>query len=478
MSQKPGKARKEDNKKRKRKQQTLTHAVTHIRLIEANPGKLDVLDQLVVAFTALCQRYVSMFCTAETPPDKYADPVFESELSERWQRVCMQQAAGIAKSWRTNRQAAYAAYQQDLADYADAKAKAETSGVLLDSKRKEPQWREWNVPELRVPCIQANANVLVVEKSEDSTFDYWLRISTLDKGNPLRVPVKLASYHKKALDGRTLNTSTTLSKRKGIWWLTLSFDLDVPLETEPSAPCVGADVGIANFITTSTGKRYGSFHGKLARRQKRDREKRRRKAKLRACLKKKGSTKLPSTSSASGQRLGRHVRQEINRAVNLMIADHPNARIIYEDLSVASMRFKARSMNAYLYASNLAHIPKQIAWVTAKRGMAAHTVKAAYSSQECSRCHYVDRANRPNQQTFLCRVCGYRTHADCNASQNLASRFGDNELAACKGKQEVKTLLISRHEAWKQTYGLAVVQPAVQLGLWDHPEASTDVAQR
>jgi transposase len=161
-----------------------------------------------------------------------------------------------------------------------------------------------------------------------------------------------------------------------------------------------------------------------------------------------------------------------------MIADHPNARIIYEDLSVASMRFKARSMNAYLYASNLAHIPKQIAWATAKRGMAAHTVKAAYSSQECSRCHYVDRANRPNQQTFLCRICGYRNHADCNASENLASRFGDTELAACKSKKEVKTLLISRHEAWKQTYGLAVVQPAVQLGLWDHPEASTDVAQR
>jgi transposase len=373
----------------------------------------------------------------------------------------MQQAAGIAKSWRTNRQAAYAAYLEDLADYADAKAKAETSGVPLDSKRKEPEWREWNLPELRVPCIQANANVVVVEKSEDSSFDYWLRISTLDKGNPLRVPVKLASYHKKALEGRTLNTSTTLYKRKGIWWLTLSFDLDVPLETEPSAPRVGADVGIANFITTSTGKRYGSFHGKLARRQKRDREKRRRKAKLRACLKKKGITKLPSTSSASGQRLGRHVRQEINRAVNLMIADHLNARIIYEDLSVASMRFKARSMNAYLYASNL-----------------AHTVQAAYSSQECSRCHYVDRANRPNQQTFLCRVCGNRKHADCNAAQNLASRFGDNELAACKGKKEVKTLLISRHEAWKQTYGLAVVQPAVQLGLWDHPEASTDVAQR
>jgi Putative transposase DNA-binding domain len=481
VSQKPGKETSEHNKKRKRKKktkQTLTQAVTPIRLVEANPSKLEALDHLIVVFAALCQQYVTLFCTTQTSPDKYADPVFESELSQRWQRVCMQQAAGIAKSWRTNRQVAYDAYLEDLADYAAAKVKAETSGLPLERGCKEPQWREWTLPELRVPCIQANANVVVVEESEDSTFDYWLRISTLDKGNPLRVPVKFASYHKKALEGRTLNTSTTLQKRKGIWWLTLSFDVDVPLETEPAAPRVGVDVGIANFITTSTGNRYGSFHGKLARCQKRDRAKRRRKAKLRACLKKKGITKLPATSSASGQRLGRHVRQEINWAVNLMIADHPNARIIYEDLSVASMRFKARSMNAYLSASNLGHIPKQLAWATAKRGMAAHTVKAAYSSQECSRCHDVDRANRPNQQTFLCRACGYRNHADCNASQNLASRFGDTELAACKDNKEVKTLLMARHEAWKQTYGLAVVQPAVQLGLWAHPEASTDVAQR
>ena len=83
-------------------------------------------------------------------------------------------------------------------------------------------WREWKLPEVRVPSIQANANVVVLEKSEDSTFDYWVRISTLDKGNPLRVPVKLASYHRQTIAGRTLNTSTTLYKRKGSWWLTLS----------------------------------------------------------------------------------------------------------------------------------------------------------------------------------------------------------------------------------------------------------------
>ena len=221
----PQPQRDEEKKKRTRKKkskQTITRAVPHIRLREANPGKLDALDQLVVVFQALCQQYVTLWCTTEGTPDRYATPVFASQLSERWQRVAMQQAAGIAKSWNTNRQTAYDAYLEELADYAEAAARAESSGIPIGPKRTEPVWREWNVPELRVPSIQANANVVVIEPSEDSTFEYWLRISTLDKGHPLWVPVKLAAYHKQALKEKKLNTSTTLCKRNGCWWLTLS----------------------------------------------------------------------------------------------------------------------------------------------------------------------------------------------------------------------------------------------------------------
>ena len=74
---------------------TLTHAVTHIRLLETNPGKLDALDQLAQVYLALCQEYVTTFCT-EQEPDKYHAPLFETPLSERWHRVAIQQAAGIA----------------------------------------------------------------------------------------------------------------------------------------------------------------------------------------------------------------------------------------------------------------------------------------------------------------------------------------------------------------------------------------------
>ena len=117
--------------------------------------------------------------------------------------------------------------------------------------QQEPAWKEWNVPTLRQTCIQANANVVALEASQDSTFDYWLKISTLEFRKQLLVPVKLAAYHREALKGKTINTSVTLNKRGDGWWLTLSYDKVVLVHTAPSAPVVGVDVGIANFVTTS-----------------------------------------------------------------------------------------------------------------------------------------------------------------------------------------------------------------------------------
>ena len=428
-------------------QQRITRAVTHIRLLEVNPGKLAALDQLAPVYLALCQQYVTLFCTEEQP-DKFRATCFVTPLSERWHRVAIQQAAGIAQSWRTNRTNAYQDYLDNLLDYHEQEAEG-----TLDTQTEEPTWKEWDVPTLHQTCIQANANVAIPEPSHDSTFDYWLKISTLERRKVLLVPVKLAAYHHKVLEGKTINSSVTLSKRDNGWWLTLSYDEVITVQTTPDAPSVGIDVGIANFVTTSDGKHYGTFHDKLRERQKRDREKRRRKAKLRACLEKKGVTALPSTSSRSGQRLSRHVKQEINRAVNLCFAEHEGCQFAYEHLSVSTMKHKARAMNAYLRASNLAHIPEQIAWNAAKRGIRAIRVKSAYSSQECSVCHSVDRANRPEQQTFCCQVCGYHTHADLNAALNIEHRVNDAALSACKDLHAVKSLLMQRHQVWKTLHG-------------------------
>ena len=415
----------------------LTRTVTHIQIADTNAGKLAQLDALANEYMRLCQLYVTAFCT-DLAPDKYADAWLANPLSARWQRVVIQHAAGIAQSWRTNRERSYADFLDDLAE----------NQSHSSSKRPAPTWREWRIPVLKTVVIQANANVVALEPSKDSSFDYWLKVSTLEAGQPIRVPIRLARYHRRMLAGRMPNSSMTLTRKASGWWLTLTVDERVEPTTMDQSPVVGVDVGIANFLTTSTGKHYGTFHGKLAARHKRDREKRRRKAKLRACLKKKGVTRLPSLTN---QRLARHVRQEINRAVNHFYADHPGMQVAYEDLSIRTMRFKTRRMNAYLYTSNLGRLPKQLAWGGRKRGQRTRAGQAAYSSQECSRCHFVSRANRIEQQTFCCQVCGLRRHADENAALNHQARFADREIQRCGSKEAVKALLDSRHVAFMQS---------------------------
>src|SRR5216683_5322450 len=101
--------------------QKITRAVTHIRLEAANAGKLAALDALAQVHLPLCQQYVTLFCTDERP-NKLRAPLFATSLSERWHRVTIQQAAGIAQSWRTNRAQAYQDYLDDLLAFHEQEA--------------------------------------------------------------------------------------------------------------------------------------------------------------------------------------------------------------------------------------------------------------------------------------------------------------------------------------------------------------------
>jgi hypothetical protein len=185
----------------------LTRAVTHIRLCDANGTKVAALDMLAAEYIALCQRYVTYFCV-ETEPNAYAAPCFPSSLSQRWQRVAIQQAAGIARSWRSNHQCA----QEDFADVLAAWLEEEHP-----SEETPPEWTPWQTPTLKQAVIRANANVALLQPSEDSSFAYWLRISTLEPRQTIFLPVRLAAYHERVLRGKRLDSSVTLLRKADGW---------------------------------------------------------------------------------------------------------------------------------------------------------------------------------------------------------------------------------------------------------------------
>src|SRR5262249_5546536 len=147
-----------------------------------------------------------------------------------WQRVAIQQAAVIAQSWRSNHAAAYQDYLGLLAECQE------------EPEGDPPEWQDWHTPVLKATRNQANAHVALLQPAEeDSCFDYWLRPSTLEQGQPVFLPVQLAAYHRQALAGKTPATSTVLARKPDGWWLTLSYGENVPVAAPTNALVIGVD---------------------------------------------------------------------------------------------------------------------------------------------------------------------------------------------------------------------------------------------
>ena len=56
------------------------------------------------------------------------------------------------------------------------------------------------------------------------------------------------------------------------------------------------------------------------------------------------------------------------------------------------------------------------------RGGEVIKVAPKYTSQTCSKCGHVEKANRETQATFLCQKCGHKENADVNAAKNILTR--------------------------------------------------------
>ena len=75
-----------------------------------------------------------------------------------------------------------------------------------------------------------------------------------------------------------------------------------------------------------------------------------------------------------------------------------------------------------LHLKELKHVIPRIA-NRLKYFLSVSITPAAYTSQTCNVCGYIDKDNRPNQHTFRCKNCGYTDNADFNAAKNIRNRI-------------------------------------------------------
>jgi putative transposase len=382
----------------------MKRAITHLKLDDANAGKLQKLDAVAAAYMTLVQQYVDYIVEHDVRDAHKFDPLpaIETPLISDWPRCAWMQAVGIMSSFYSN--------------------------------------QRQNKPTLRKTALWSNCHVVKIEPSRTPYYDYWLRITTLEKRKPVRIPITLYDYAREQLAKGKLCSSVRLNYQDGQWYAT--FVVEIP-DAKPDATGrkIGVDIGIANFITTSEGEFFGHFSESFRRRLEKDVERRRRKQKLNACLRRKG---LP-TVSLSDKKLTDFVRNEIGRAINQFVrALEPNDLVVLEKLNIGTMRFKSRRMNRLLSAAQLGYLARRLRMTLDDEHIRYRSVIASYSSQECSVCGYVDPRNRLNQSMFRCLWCGHVEHADVNASNVLVKRLDDSELLSVNHYREVKAILLQR----------------------------------
>ncbi|MFE5588735.1 RNA-guided endonuclease InsQ/TnpB family protein [Streptomyces sp. NPDC056549] len=219
--------------------------------------------------------------------------------------------------------------------------------------------------------------------------------------------VVLASYRKGESD---------LLRQNGHWYLLATCEIpETALNVAPDG-FVGVDLGIVNIATTSTGTRYSGR--RLGRHREADRL-------LRAKLQRKGTK---SAKRRAKRRAGKEARRarDINHKISKCIvaeAQRTGRGIALEDLTGIRERVRLRKpQRVTLHTWSFRQLGTFIAYKARRAGVPVVYVDAAYTSQECCRCHHIDRRNRPSQAVFACQACRFVEHADLNSSHNIAAR--------------------------------------------------------
>lgn len=158
-------------------------------------------------------------------------------------------------------------------------------------------------------------------------------------------------------------------------------------------------------------------------------------------------TKGGSNCKKAWQRVAKYharvkqIRHDFVHQTSHAIANHPHAQLIgFEKLNVTGLVKKPKAkqdengkwlrngarakagLNQAILGSVWGSVKEKTAYKARRKGKLVVQVKAAYSSQECSKCGTIHAGNREEQALFSCLHCGHTDNADSNAAQVIAQR--------------------------------------------------------
>jgi IS605 OrfB family transposase len=245
------------------------------------------------------------------------------------------------------------------------------------------------------------------------------------RGIKKRVPLEIHQSKHTAilnalLEGKAIKGSLKLwCSKKGKWYALIGVSMEVP-DVQPVSNWIGVDRGqnvLAVASTPSGMPKFWTFaHIRQIRKHYASKRRRLQKAKKMRTVKR---------LEQKERRTVKHINHVISKQV-VQLALDMQCGIRLEDLLAiwqASKPRKKTKSDAFQNPDYGAFydLEQFIKYKALAAGIPVETIPAPYTSKSCCKCGAI---NQRDKHSYVCKRCGYRGHADHNASRNIGAWVG------------------------------------------------------
>ena len=269
--------------------------------------------------------------------------------------------------------------------------------------------------------IQSFRNTMPMRRMEDDRYPLSKKLGSvrIRRRDRIRYPLESLS-------------SWTVKRENGVYYLVLSFDVDV----QPKPPVsgeVGIDVGVKDFLTLSTGEKI-NYPDRLRQLEEKVRWEQR---KLSRRVKGSSNYRKQKAIVAKAYAKVRHFREDFQHQVSHRLIED-NQFIGMETLSVQNMTRKAkkkldangkptrngqsvkRTMNRNILRNGWSGLVDKLAYKAQWYGRTFVQVDRFYpSSRLCHDCGHKYDELRLSEREWVCESCGASHDRDVNAAINI-----------------------------------------------------------
>ena len=232
-------------------------------------------------------------------------------------------------------------------------------------------------------------------------------------GKRVKLILNIPDYFREIYDNWDFRGATvTYTKQTKQFWVRLIFEHPDPEKLEHGG-VQGIDRGLYHLCSTHDGKFFSS--NKIRAIQRRYLYNRKQ-------LQQKGTCSAKRRLKAISGREKRFMR-DVNQCVSKELANQPEYRIFaLEDLSGIRNQRRGKKLNKWLSSWSFRQLEFFLGYKSVALGKEVAFVDARYTSQRCSRCGNVNKANRQKSR-FHCRSCHFKAHSDINSGLNIRDNY-------------------------------------------------------